>query len=176
MSIISQETWDNMPEKEKEEICRDYMEWQEIAKTNPYFEGKISNMEELFGKENLQPNKIKTWEDVEKHNLKTYGNENIELFYFNEFAWESQYIRHCIAALKISKLIELGYGGMVTEEEWKENGSDKGFYYLWATPEGEIECTLIYAVEFIAFHSEELAKEFMSYPENLQLIKDYYMI
>lgn len=82
-----------------------------------------------------------------------------------------------IALLKIYQLIEVGYGGNVTNEEWKDRSITKwriGFHY-----DGEIMidyCVSPIAYTPIVFHTKEQAKEFLKYPENVQLLKDYFMI
>jgi len=82
--------------------------------------------------------------------------------------------RSALALMKIHQLIEIGYGGNITDEEWSKDT----FKYV-------ITCynNKIYKKEIrvstkchIAFHAFEQRKEFMSYPENAQLVKDFYMI
>ena len=83
-----------------------------------------------------------------------------------------------IATYKIAKLIELGYGGMVTDEEWKNKDITK-----WIVVPNDDNGKLIIVDTWhnskrgcIAFHTQQQAKEFMSYPENRTLVKQYYMI
>lgn len=85
--------------------------------------------------------------------------------------------KSALALLKIHQLIEVGYGGNVTNWEWKSVSITKwriGFNY-----NGEIMidyCILPIAYTPIAFHTKEQAEEFLKYPENVQLLKDYFMI
>ena len=181
MAIISQQTWDKFTEEEKERIYREYMQWQEEAETNPFFEGKISNMEDLFGKENLQSEpKIKTWEDVEKKHPEDFSHSNAP----NPMFIPSQEVRDkllkkVMAIYKIATLIELGYGGMVSEEEWRDENAEK-WSVLYNHNFGDfdiVKMTKGYGWKsFISFHTKQQADEFMSYPENKELIKQYYMV
>ena len=175
MSIISKETWDNMPKKEKEKIYREYMQYQEEAETNPFFEGKISNMEDLFGEENLQPEpEIKTWKDVEKCINEQYCKLDLALGDILSASKDDKLRLKIKATFKIAKLIELGYGGTVTDEEWKNEDIRKfsiiRFQENLSYAEGR------YAYEFISFHTPEQRDEFMSYPENRTLVEQYHML
>lgn len=181
MSIISQETWDNMPNEEKERL-REYYDIysnevendSEISVAN----GQKHLLEGLFGKENLQPEpKVpKTWDDVKETYPETYGNENIELFPYHEFAWNIKLIRKNIATLKIAKLIELGYGGIVTEEEWRDDELIKfGIKWNYKANDWVYHNTKT-TKEFITFHTPEQREEFMSYPENIKLVEQYNLL
>lgn len=173
MSIISKESFEKLTEEEKKKLRQIYKDMKEepsLAYAHEYAE-KCEWLEDYFGKENLQP-KIKTWEDLEME----YGDFD---WYIggNTSIVSGILTKKVIATLKIAKLIELGYGGMVTEEEWMENGHNKGFYSIWADAKGKIECTLVYdSKEFIAFHTQQQAEEFLSYPKNVELLKQYYMV
>lgn len=87
-----------------------------------------------------------------------------------------------LALLKIRQLIEIGYGGNVTNDEWDDINIKKWFFMPVAfySPDEEI-FNIVYAhnrsyKRAIAFHSEEQAKEFLKYPENVELLKDYFML
>lgn len=79
-----------------------------------------------------------------------------------------------IAFLKIYQLIEFGYGGNITNNEWKNNWHST----IRVDVEGKpfIKSTYNSTIFPIAFHTKKQAKEFMSYSENVQLIKDFFMI
>ena len=179
MSIISKETFDKFTKEEKEKLRRIYSEAKSVGTRNPL------ELENLFGKENLQPKPIiKTWEDIEKDGF------SVEEDYLPEFndndmytdaisykgKFSSKIIHKAIATLKITKLIELGYGGIVSKEEW----SDKNTYkcYIVIGIEGKLVIDSSYEnwQEFISFHTRQQAEEFMSYPENVKLLKQYYMM
>lgn len=79
--------------------------------------------------------------------------------------------KSALALLKISQLIGTCYGGNMTE--WEYPCVDK--YII--TPTLHIEKVNYKSFKsHIAFHTKEQAEEFLSYPENVQLLKDYFMV
>lgn len=85
------------------------------------------------------------------------------------------------ALLKIYQLIEVGYGGNVTYERCSELQYDNVYkiapiglrnYIKFDIEEVEEEMNM----NHIMFHTRKQAEEFLSYPENVQLLKDYFMI
>lgn len=85
------------------------------------------------------------------------------------------------ALLKIHQLIEVSYGGNVTNKEWRNNKLKK-WYLVPNSPDDENNLFLIvhgvgyYKKRNIAFHTYEQAEEFLSYPENVQLLRDYFQV
>lgn len=83
--------------------------------------------------------------------------------------------KSALAFLKIHQLIKVGYGGNVTNEEW-ENDDWK---YVIGCHINDKEIPIISSLHdkrLIAFHTKEQVLDFLSYPENIKLIEDYYMI
>lgn len=136
-------------------------------------------------KEYLQPKpKIKTWEDIKDNENDFYKNyinfhktDNGNYCLDADGSHDIKVILKSIATLKIAKLIELGYGGMVTEEEWKNTNIEKYCVYVRV---GKIKIHYegfnTYDRRFVAFHTPEQRDKFISYPENRKLIKQYHMI
>lgn len=118
----------------------------------------------------------KTWSEfIEKDNRAiTY---NLEATYNECQPHSTSYTpieKSALALLKIHQLIEVGYGGNVTRSDYidihkKAWGIDYDFLRNNFYPS-----TICYSL--VAFHTEEQAKEFLSYPENIELLKAYYMI
>lgn len=84
-------------------------------------------------------------------------------------------IKSLIAKFKIEKLMPY-FGGVITDEEW-HNQDLKKFAIVKISDNGK-PC-LTYATTFktfLAFHTEKDAYNFMSYSENVQLVKDYFMM
>lgn len=81
-----------------------------------------------------------------------------------------------LALLKIRQLIEVGYGGNITNEEWNDNKIEK--FIIVSTKEGfKVDHRFKFrAFRHIAFHTAEQANDFLAYLENVQLIRDFYMI
>ena len=85
---------------------------------------------------------------------------------------DEKHINAAIAMAKISQLMPY-YGGAITDKEWQEN-----------TPKStieRIESSIIRSFsslgyQFLAFHTKEQRDRFMSFEENMQLVKDYLMI
>lgn len=84
--------------------------------------------------------------------------------------------KSALALLKIHQLIEVGYGGNITKEEFKND--EYKFIIFVDISINELNITSIChnTPSPIAFHTREQAKEFLSKPENVQLLKDYFMI
>lgn len=167
MSIISKEIFEKFTEEEKKKNRVRYQR----ALTNG--DGKlVHELENLFGKENLQPElKIKTWKDVQEMN----ENSNFFIRIDGNLELSVKVYAKCIAVLKIAKLIEFGYGGMVTNKEWEHYHTHKYCVVLDFNGNPTIECRKGNTREFIAFHTQQQAEEFMSYPENRTLVEHYYM-
>ena len=150
--------------------------------------GKIKELEELFGSHNLNPKpQIKTWEDVEVNS----SDDELEAFesLFGDICCgpgmghgSAPICRKLIATYKIAKLIELSYGGMVSEEEWREykDGLDS-YYSIVCRDNGTILIEFVDAESpinrnFLTFHSKELAEDFMSYESNRLLVQQYFLM
>lgn len=190
MSIISKESFEKLTRDEKKKLRQIYKDMKEepsLAYAHEYAE-KCEWLEDYFGKENLQ-SKIKTWEDLEKDGFSVegdylcefdnYNDDKAEIFkeaisYKGEFS--DKLILKAIATLKIAKLIEIGYGGVVTDEEWKDYRVHKYCVVLDMCGKLSIECRKGNSHEFIAFHTIQQTEEFLSYPKNIELVRNYNMI
>lgn len=117
--------------------------------------------------EEQKPKVPKTWSEFVKTNKLIYVGTPIE--------------KSAIALIKIHQLIEVGYGGNVTYERCASVEYPSVFKI---TPTG-LNGTLTLTVKevevesnqnHIMFHEFEQAEEFLEYPENIQLLMDYFMI
>lgn len=175
MSIISQESFEKLTKEEKEEIREIYKLMKEepsLVYANEYAE-KLEWLEDYFGKENLQHKPIvKTWKDCQEMN----ENSNFFIRLDNNLELSGRIYSKCTATLKIAKIIELGYGGLLTNKETEE------ILPLWIVQcdyEGKVfveKYTGVVVDKMLAFRTQELAEEFISYPENVELIRQYCMI
>lgn len=82
--------------------------------------------------------------------------------------------KSALALLKIHQLIEFGYGGNITNDEWNNPKVTKYAVIYRGEDIEEVMCSL--QREVIAFHTVKQRTEFLKYPENIRLIKNYYMI
>lgn len=181
MAIISQETFDKFTKEEKDALRREHNYLESLKEKDLNCDYRQFELERLVDRKNLIPKEIKIWEDIETEyqNCKTKTSEiNHILFNAYDGSFDDKLIKKLVATYKIAKLIELGYGGAITEEEWKDKTIPK--YCLvpnLITPTSySIECQTLDVKRFIAFHTYQQANEFMSYPENRKLVDQYYMI
>lgn len=87
--------------------------------------------------------------------------------------------RSALAFMKISQLIGVGYGGNITtEESWnRELKYHIGYYF----GDGIKKATYVVYSGLtnhnpLRFRTKELAEEFLSYPKNIELLNDFFMI
>lgn len=82
-------------------------------------------------------------------------------------------VKSAKALLRIHQLIEVGYGGNAdkTKEFYSISYDIIDKKFIVRSYQG-----IIYDNFIIAFNTEEQAKEFLSYPDNVQLLEDYFMI
>lgn len=179
MSIISKETFDRFSEEEKKKIRELYKIELEYSSTINWSKTRVENMENIFGKENLQPEPIiKTWEDVER----VYPNIKEEVDSLNRsitncLVFDNKIDAKLKAIIKIQKLIELGYGGVVSKEEWLNEENPKSVIKCTTDIKPRLYNDTVYDdIQFVAFHTDKQRNEFMSYPENRTLVEQYYMI
>ena len=89
-------------------------------------------------------------------------------------------VKSAVALLKIHQLIEASYGGLVTHSE---NIGTEMKHTIIPYVDNEFKYKGLKALgtcyldnRHISFHTKEQAEEFLSYPENVQLLKDYFII
>ena len=123
------------------------------------------------------------WVEEQKRKVPKTWNEYINSEYYEwdeaigSLSMQDKPIYKSIFALyKIYQLIEIGYGGNPSFKE--KHSFPKNPLYTIA-----IDCMGILCISdditeqhLIAFHTKEQAEEFLSYLENIQLLKDYFMI
>lgn len=185
MSIISQETFEKFTEKEKKGIRIDY---QDLLSDNGRWidsltieerNGAITQLEWIFDKDNLQPKpKIRTWKDVKEEYMLRADTETSYIIDIDKKLYSEKLVLKALATLQIAKLIELGYGGMITDEEWRDENTEKWSVLNHNFGDFDIvNVTIRFGWKsFISFHTKQQAQEFISYSENVELIKQYYMI
>lgn len=136
----------------------------------------IEELVTMFGEHNLDPKpRIKTWEDVEKEYpkiLTDFQELNVEITCCCGI--ENKIGNKMLATAKIAKLIDLGYGGIMSKEEW-ENADTRKFSIV------RFEGNLAYAegrrdYEFVSFHTPEQRQEFWSHESNRKLVELYHCL
>lgn len=148
----------------------------EIDKENSTFanicfkkiEQEVRTWEDLIGKD--RP-KTQVWVSstdceivVDKISSKILKSDRFEFI-------DEKHAKSALAMAQISQLIP-HYGGIITDEEWADNGILK--YVIYRTS-GDITLNCnICAHDLLAFHTEEQRNNFLKYNE--RLVKDYLMI
>lgn len=168
--------WNGLTIDEK----RCFIEKYQILKQGNFVDKLLAELlENKFGKDVLEEKQIKTWEDVEDNYVEYQKyvavSNDIEEGIINI---EDKLRLKLLATYRISKLIELGYGGVVNEEEWKDKDIKK-WCIVPCNSINDIQRVAFYsrsAKKFIAFHTEQQAKEFMSHESNRKLVEMYYCL
>lgn len=111
----------------------------------------------------------KTWNNITECNVEVW-----QYISRMNYGLVEPIVKSALALLKIHQLIEVGYGGNVTNEEWENAFELK--YVISCTADKSFPIHATNCIHTIAFHTEEQAKEFLKYTENVQLLKDYFMI
>lgn len=131
--------------------------------------------------EEQKPKIPKTWSEMVKNDSIKY----MKVLTCNKYDDNGNLVDDCctgqgtkieksaLAFIKIHQLIEISYGGNITDEEWKDGNYKYGIYIYKGTIK---TAEFINQKEHVTFHTNEQRKEFLSYPENISLIKDFYMI
>lgn len=124
--------------------------------------------------EEQKPKVPKTWDElVTTNKANSHYIHTLNDTYLSSSKSKRIIEKSALALLKIHQLIEVGYGGNISSEEW--NNNEWKFTYQYTKTGIDIISTCI-SKYIIAFHTKEQVEEFLSYPENVQLLKDYFMI
>lgn len=84
-----------------------------------------------------------------------------------------KYAKSALALAQISQLMPY-YGGEITNEEWK---NDNWKYSIDVDAKGLLYLSQVtHNKQIVAFHTHTQRDRFLSFPENVQLVKDLYMI
>ena len=107
--------------------------------------------------------------DSNIHDVSVCIRENEDKNIFSE----EKYAKSALALAQISQLMSY-YGGEITDKEWS---NDEWKYSITIDDKGIINNTsIVHLKDIIAFHTKEQRDRFLSFPENVQLVKDFYMI
>lgn len=175
--------WNEISEKGKNELRWLYRETKTKAGISPDSKKHCEFLEMLFGEENIFPKPvIKTWEDISKNDdlcrTKVWWDDNgIHTgIHFEDNRRDKKMIIKLISTIKIAQLIKFGYGGFITDEEWRDRDIKKHVVLCenrdggWVITTG----TTFEEYHFIAFHTRKQCEDFLEH--NMSLCKQYYMI
>lgn len=124
---------------------------------------------------------INTWKDIKgvkgyyidfgssiakiESNMVEDSNKNIFI--------SEKYAKAALALAQISQLMPY-YGGEITNEEWK---NDNWKFGIDVSVRGLIYSSQVtHNKQIVVFHTATQRDKFLSFPENVQLVKDLYMI
>lgn len=143
------ELWNELTTDEKELYICWYRDC--INRPNDFNKGKQMFMMYMFGHHNLEFNP-ETWEDMKK-------------LFPDEYPVD----------FKLKKLIEFGYGGEITNDEWMDYHREK---YGFFNHKGKVEVVMTNGGcrddrKEVYFHTKQQRSQFASHPENMELLKEY---
>ena len=119
---------------------------------------------------------VNTWEDFLKvFHKDTDWNPHNEFGDISLYDVSEDVKRHIIASYKITKLIEVGYGGVITDDEWKNSRVVK-YSIVSNVKDGTFAYTDTrrYEKNILSFHSWHDRERFVKY--NKELCKDFLML
>lgn len=126
---------------------------------------------------------VDTWNDIESvkgfYISNTSGISHVNTDVNKNDSWDKNIfidIQHAKSALAMAQISQLMpyYGGAITKEEWNDDDLPK---YVIFRMKNHYETGLVYKTyDLLAFHTKEQGDRFLSFPENVQLVKDYLMI
>lgn len=155
---------------ETKEVKIQVPEGYEIDKENSTFE--CIKFKKKFG--------VNTWEDIKcisgiyiEYDSELIVSHECQRDFKDKNIFKSEkYAKASLALAQISQLMPY-YGGEVTDEEWKNNE----WKYAIVVDRDIISFYSSAHIKYlIAFHTEEQRERFLSFPENVQLVKDLYMV
>ena len=176
MPIISKETWDKFTQEEKEKLRKEY---SYLLKAKDCDEerrdchiGALVNMDDLFGKENLQPHPL-TYEDVARELFKDkktwYINEHSSiqgtLHLGDSYRYKTNLMTSRKQAEKILAINKLLNVAKFLNKDWKPDWSnDEDKWSLCVDPDtNKVKILKVYHSEvnryIVYFRTEELAQQ-----------------
>lgn len=183
MKQKQQEIWDELSDNVKKKIIDRYTEYKTRGSDLIEHDADaLTIMEDLFGLDNLNENIFKTWKDVvskvphEKIEIGRFRTDDLPSMKADYITVGNSFYRMILRAaamLKIARLIEIGYGGLVSENEW--DSSDYKWHIVYDTLKKEY--FIFWDVSHkdpLSFHTEEQAIEFLE--NNKDLLDDYFMV
>ena len=162
--------WNFLSDKEKENWKEKYRENMSLCNNVRSCCGYVTALVEVFGSHNItQAKSPKTWADI----LEGDYSYAITL---NSSGFSKEMQDKAEVTLMISKLIEEGYGGQITEEEWHDDSVRKYTVRYAPHDKRRLICSdyCIGDKHFIAFHRPDQRDEFLSYESNRELVRKYF--
>lgn len=175
---VQNKLWKDLPENKREQF-RNMFEDENANKDY------LKALQDCFGSHNLKPKpRVQVWADFEEN--EEYEEIDTAFVEFEDFLDEwtcGLATQKLCATYQIGELITHGYGGQVTSEEWKNEHLDKYVIVPVMGDRWQQNVTFVVravrhmdANHFIAFHTDAQAKRFITFPSNISLVRDYYLL
>ena len=126
---------------------------------------------------------VNIWKDIERlegiYINNTSDFSHVDTVITKTDSWDKNIfidIQHAKSALAMAQISQLMpyYGGEITKEEWSDDNLPK---YTIFRMQNHYEVEVVYKTyNLLAFHTKEQRDGFLSFPENVQLVKDYLII
>lgn len=183
--------WSDLKSESQEHLREIYKEYLDCYETQHYngkdtiaIKAKIEELEDLFGKNNIYPeSRILNWEDVVNPNKGNFGcyDEWLAELEYNMCYFDRDIIKKTIAAIKITKIIDLGYGGKIPLKYIQENPIFCIKSQINYNPNSIMEPKYYFKIfgnansenDLLLFRTKEDAETFLK--NNEELIKDYFI-
>ena len=185
---MQKRVWDALNADEKREIRYLYENHRRVADDKGYsseqrgvMREKIAQLESIFGKNNLEQDmKPKIWSDAIRSRyledtgfFTLFNNErDMNVFQFDNASLELK--NKIDATYKISKLIDIAYGGIVSMCENDDQSKNKFVILPKYNGDYKITCLAWVPDRLVAFHNADQAAEFLKHSENKLLLDLYY--
>ena len=172
--VITDSTWGKLSEKTREAIIKEYVNLS-VSESDDVRKA-AEEIKEHFGKF-LNMNLNKTWSNLDKEWTPVhykYGKGGPASIGFPEEKHDGyeDIIKKMECMMKIRHLIDIAYGGVPEKE-------DSETVYIDCSSNGTAVIRRVsydaFADKLLMFKNKELAEEFLSYPENVDLVCGYYM-
>lgn len=170
--------WNELSPDERQSILNTYK--KAFDEQDNFFALKYQAvMNKRYGSHNLNPKPIRTWKDVKDY-LEIIPDFKEIVHNLDMGCCDQKVVNKIIATYKISRIIELGYGGQVSDEGNKDRHIIKFVIVPCEEKDGSVGFeiyTTSYSVDkVVTFHSNAQAEEFITHDSNLRLLAQYYMM
>ena len=156
-------------------VRKSYKLLKEDAKTGDLARTKMKQMEDLYGKENLERRDGGCWSDLVKTNPELDSQLNTLKEELDKMNLDARVRDKILATFKISKVIDSFYGGQITDDEWDNDTYKYAVEFDTNVNELYDETEVCASKYFIAFRTKEERENFLSYRENESDAEDYFM-
>lgn len=183
--------WSDLKPETQVQLREIYKEYLDCYNTQYYngndtttIKAKITELEDLFGKNNIYPeSRILNWDDVVNPDKGNFGyyDKWLSKLEDNLHNFDKDIVKKTIATIKIITIIELGYGGKIPLTYIQQNPIFSIKSHINYNPNSIMEPKYYFKIfgnangenDLLLFRTKEDAETFLKYNE--ELIKDYFI-